>query len=195
MAPWAAALHAPVRCWCRVRARAYLGTGHASRTFGQDRLKRRSIEQGQSTCSRDSALLHAAQPRGWATHPRSLRGQSTGHNLGAASHLSDAKRVLLLRSHIVWARERAMRADVDPLLRRPQMRRTMLRFLSVLTIGVGSLVASPQAAMADGPECAQDASSMCSPPPNYVTCSASCSNTSTGYLLECNYRAFECNDQ
>lgn len=75
------------------------------------------------------------------------------------------------------------------------MRRTILRLFSLLAIAVGAQFARPVPLAAFTPQCAENAASMCNPPANYVTCSASCTQNSTGYLLTCTYQPFQCAEQ
>ena len=75
------------------------------------------------------------------------------------------------------------------------MRRTILRLFSLLAIAVGAQFARPVPLAAFTPTCADNPATMCTPPANYVTCSASCSQGSTGYVLSCTYRPFQCADQ
>ena len=69
------------------------------------------------------------------------------------------------------------------------MKQSVLRLACVAVIGGGALFASPDEARADPPQCAPEVGTMCSPPPGLTTCYDQCDNTSTGYLLQCEYRA------
>lgn len=68
------------------------------------------------------------------------------------------------------------------------MSRSAIRLVSLFVIGVGAHLANPSEVLAmDPPTCATSTNSMCSPPPGFQLCFAFCENTSTGYLLECEY--------
>lgn len=75
------------------------------------------------------------------------------------------------------------------------MRRLLLRLTCITILGVGAQFASPGTVHADPPSCPENPASLCSPPPNYGTCSATCTANPTGILFECIYRPFQCMDE
>lgn len=76
-----------------------------------------------------------------------------------------------------------------------EARRVALRVVSLAAIALGYWLADAKPLSAGPPQCAHDPTTMCVTPPNYVICSAACTENPAGYLLDCNLSAYNCLDE